>query len=634
MSIFKIESAKQTLSMDYPTQLITLDPDNEKKTKKYSFEDLANWKGKPLDFPLLAEYMHAIDTELFISCKAQRSLMELVRWVLSHEEVYIDYDTVAKAYFVPKSFRNYDLQTWQKFITTVIHGFRFRDTNELVFKAILTFAGRGAGKTDYLLWNYFFMLSDHNPVVIEYETTILGKTGKQVKKNFYNPIYNTLKFHERYSEDIKPVLSVTADMITNKKRQHTLSMTSMGSTSKAGEKTSCLVAEEIHSYISNQEFQKLINGVVKKEDGRIIIPTTVPSDDDRTISKGTPVFDHYMALSREFLENYRDYDIRNLPIFPFICEIEEVEEAYSIETLAKANPSFYGNPVLYKENIRKVEKYAIAYQEELKTGTFAYYIDKEIPAFIRENGNFVLEIDSEDRITSNSNIKNAFSKDYPAPKSKLKIPAIFVIDYSQKNDLCGTGALYKLDGNICFEHLSYISRQSKHLGNMSTDLLEHAESHGHLAYVDGEVILASDLLPHLKELSKRFNFIGFTRDRYSSPYVTETFLRAGYRPLSSKDYKHRKDILNSHSEVYPMLTELFAENKLILGKDDRLLEHFFRNVKVIEKSDDKIEFGKFNAKTLKTDGAMAFIEGLRFEALLTDINKIKVATEIKRRSVV
>ncbi|MHC5215874.1 terminase large subunit domain-containing protein [Enterococcus sp. LJL128] len=217
----------------------------------------------------------------------------------------------------------FELDEWETFIAPFIFLF-YKEDDEIVFDEFLITMGRGGGKNGFIstLANYFI-----SPLhgIDYYDVSIVANSEKQAKRSF-TECYRVIT--KKGNEDLAEEFEAYKSSITSRTTQSVFEYKTSNASSQDGGREGAVIYDEIHE-MENTEIVDVFSGGLGKVDcGRQFFIGT----------KGF-VREGYFDIKYRECEDVLNGLVPFRGTFPFICELDSIEEMDNPKIWAKANPA-------------------------------------------------------------------------------------------------------------------------------------------------------------------------------------------------------------------------------------------------------------------------------------------------------
>nr|WP_244943840.1 terminase TerL endonuclease subunit [Siminovitchia fortis] len=529
--------------------------------------------------PYIDEYMRMVEQGEIETCQEQKLLMKYVRSVLDRPDVIIHADDIEKSVEVPAKYFPFELFPWQKFLNALMFGVRY-DDGRLVWNKILMLLGRGAGKTGFMAYDSFYMLSGHHGVK-NYDIDVVATSEEQAERTFLD-VHEVLE-DEKQTEKLKKAFKWTKTKIQHKKTRSVMKFNTSNARTKDGKRNGCSIFDESHEYEDYKNINIYTSSQGKVEDSRAIYTTT-----DGYV-RGGPLDD----MKEEALMVLNG-EIKDSTFLPFICRLDSDEEVDDPSKWEKANPSYR-----YNKNLQIKMKQE--YQEmQLVPSKRMEFMTKRMN---RPQADVRREVATyEDRLAT----------DQPLPGNVKGIDAIGGVDFADVRDFCSVGLLFKSGGKRYWIQHTFIHHLALKLQDINPEIINLAKEKGLCTIIYNDKSIDPDRVVNwFLDKAKTFNIKKISMDTFRAAVLRPKLEVAGFEV----EIVRRGPI--THSKLAPLIDDMFI-NQTVVFHDDPLMRWFVGNVYVDEKGNGNKEYCKIDKEKRKTDGFFAFLHALNLDDLLKE----------------
>ena len=525
----------------------------------------------------------------------RRALMEkVVRPTLMREDVTFDRETYDKCIrFCEKNY--YPLFPFQKFLYAM--AFLYDQLDRPVFSKFVILMGRGNGKDGFAVPLANFL---QTPLygVKNYHVELVANSEDQIKDTFkvaYDMLYDNPKFNGLFT--------VTKELITNTATGSELRYNTSNAKTKDGKRPGVIVFNELHAYEGYDQINVFESALGKVKHGRIFIITT-----QGYVREGP--LDDTLDICGEILRTGEN----PLGWLPFLCRLDDKEEAEDREAWHKANPSLEFMPILAD----RVEK---DYLE-------AKRISSKWPEFMTKRM-CLPERSEEHAVTSWENILRACYRD-----TERKIPreapspapgqlCVIGIDYADVRDFASAGRLTRTeDGEFVWRQHTWICSESPYLSGIKFPV----GNAGLPGFEDFEitpepVIPIEAIVRWCEEQMQAFSVVKIVMDTYRWTLFKELFQAHGFS-IESKDNPHGtvrliRKVASITGIMAPTVEKLFSEGGVNFG-DSAIMRWYTNNTSLQVDKFGNHSYGKIEPIRRKNDGFMAFVAAMYCAELLEE----------------
>lgn len=539
-----------------------------------------------MEIPAVKNYIDAIESGIQpVSDEVDllvHKLLPMVYDMMDKQEVYLDLTMVQSIIAVPANAFPYGLYDWEAFLTIFIGGFRFADDHTLCYDEYFMYLARGAGKNGYMSWVIFCLISKINGIP-HYDVAVSASAERQAKTSFTD-IFNVLA----ETDPEQRVFRRTKTEIEHRETLSVFQFLSSNATTADGLRLGALYLDEIHAIDSYSMLNVLKSSLGKVPDARIFITTTDGyvrgSVLDTTKDQGRAVLNGELGI------NYPKDDIRHRRMLPFMCCINDIEEARKESGWYKANPSLRFNRQLlqqYRKEVIQIDSNA-----ELNIEFHVKRVN-----FPKQDNRFALATHDELANTKKDNLEN-----YVERYGNNEVYGC--VDYSETTDLtsCGMIAHDQLHDMYYYEHHSFIPYDSYSSGAINAKVLSAGQSSEKLTVVYTKIIDVENVVNYFINQAKKYYLNTIFIDQFKSTLLKPALEQAGFTvvvvPIK----------MVTETMIAPVIDKIFAQNRLFVGNDPLFTWAVGNLQKDITKNG--IRYMKIEPKSRKTDPASALITGL------------------------
>lgn len=532
----------------------------------------------------IEEYLEYVKAhQKWINKKRKLLIKNIVLPILERDDVFFDEKTYYNCIKYCEA-NYYPLFPYQKFVYAFV--FMYKD-NIPLFSNFFIMMGRGNGKDGFIVPLLNFM---QTPLygVKNYHIEIVANAEQQAKDTFkvaYD-VMNTQKFKGKFR--------VTKELITNIVTGSEMKYNTSNSGTKDGKRPGCLLLNEIHAYENYEQINVFESALGKVKHPREFIITTNGYVRDGPL-------DEMLTMVSEILTTGEN----ELGYFPFICELDNKEEADDEEAWHKANPSMEFMPILANQ-IKK------DYLEMKK-------MPSKKPEFFTKRLNLP-ERNEEETVTKWENILACCYEDIVAktprrtPDTRDKL-AILAIDYADVRDFASAGVLTEgeEDDYIWRQH-TWVCAESPFIESIKFPLYRIGqEEFEDFEVVNDPVISIQDIVNWCLQKMTEYQVVKITMDTYRYPLFKMAFEEAGIS-IESKDNPEGivrliRKIGSVCGIIAPEMESLFSERKINYGPS-AIMRWYTNNTSVATDKYGNKTFGKIEPKLRKNDGFMALVAGM------------------------
>ena len=524
------------------------------------------------------DYLKAYDQGLILLNKDRIALVEFVRnAVIVRDDIWFDDKQISNfVAFGEKWF--FPLEDWQKFLACFL--FLFYDNGSLVFDQHFWTLARGNGKNGFIsVISAYFLSPLHN--VTQYNGAIVANSELQAKTSF-EEIFNMIELNPdlKYSKTQNPqgAFKNSRSQILGVGTMSKLEYLTSNANTKDSFRHGFLIFDEVHQYENNDIINVLRSGLGKVQPDRTFYIST-----NGYIRDG--VYDQMLRQARDILETG---DIES-GLFPFLCMLDDKEEAEDETMWEKANPMFH----------KPMSEYAVGLFRKIQSDW------RNVQKGMGDKVEF---------LTKRMNISDVVLESSVASKEEVyatnrEIPditgmdCVAGLDYASMRDFAAIGLLFKKDEEFVWLSHSFIRKGFlDDVALAISSQIPQWEGQGLLTVIDEPSIPISKISEWLLMMEEKhnLNIITVVGDTYRAEYVREDLEMNGY----NVDIIRRGNAISA--SVAPQIEVLFAREQLIYG-DNPLMRWYTNNVYVGRDNFGNMIYQKKEEKRRKTDGFMAFV---------------------------
>ncbi|MEK4922381.1 terminase large subunit [Cytobacillus sp. FSL R5-0569] len=494
-------------------------------------------------------------------------------------------------YFDNKQIENYiefselwyfELDEWEKFITPFIFLFKKED-KELVFDEFVINMGRGGGKNGFIstLANYFI-----SPLhgIDFYDVSIVANSEKQAKRSFME-CFRVI--NKKENEDLQEEFEAYKSSITGLSTQSVFEYKSSNASSQDGGREGTVIYDEYHEMETSEIVDVFSGGIGKVDCGRQFFIGT-----KGFVREG--FFDVKYRECEDILNGLTEF----AGVFPYICELDDLEEMDNPDNWVKANPA------LQQPLNKRGKRLFNTMQKEYKKLS---HNPSGRSAFVTKRMNFI-EDNMENSVASYEEIMAT-----NRPFFKLDTKPIGSLDFGSVRDFATCGLLFKKGDEYAFKSFTYAikhfcdvhygySNTANEFGSEKKAPIKKWEKDGLMKVIDEPSLSPMHIVNWFVEMREEYGVDKIIADNYKLDIL---------RPLLEEEGFEVEEIRrpsNIHPLLAPRVEDGFANHKFIFG-DNPLMRWFTNNVYVKETQNGK-QFLKKEEVRRKTDGFQAFIHAL------------------------
>lgn len=530
--------------------------------------------------PFIDEYINMLENGEVPACKEQFQLFELIRNILKRDDIYIDTETVDNSVETPARYFPYALFPWQKFVNVFVFGLRWKTDNTLVFNRYLIYMGRGGGKNGFISWDTFFMTTKQHGID-NYHVNIVATSEEQARTSF-DDVHNVISDNEKR---LGKAFKKTLVKITNKATKSNIIYNTSNAKTKDGKRTGCVVFDEEHEYRDYSSIKVFKSSAGKIEDYREFHITT-----DGNV-RGGPL-DDLKEEARMVLNG--ELTIEQSTLFPFICRLDDPDEADNPDMWPKANPSLPYMPTLKREMMNEY------LQTKINSEVRIEFMTKRMNRPVEDVRRVVATY--EDILATNK----------PLPENLKGIDAIAGVDFADVRDFCSVGLYFKHENKKYWFQHTFVHHLALELQDINPDIIELGKQKGLITIIHNEKSINPERVVNwLVDQLKTFNVKKVAMDTYRAAILGPLLEEAGFKVETVR----RGRI--THAKLDPLIQDMFINQNIIFG-DDPVMRWFVGNVFKDEQGNGNMEYKKIEPEKRKTDGFFAFTHALNFDGELKE----------------
>jgi phage terminase large subunit-like protein len=533
--------------------------------------------------PRVLRYIEMVESGDVETCIEQKQLVAMVRQVFETEDIYTD-DKQLEQYLDYQKYFPYVLFEWEVFCFA-LHNCTYHANDQPRWPDLFILVGRGSGKNGYLAFEDFCLLTPANGIR-NYDIDICANAEEQAKTSF-NDIYNVLENSEHRTK-LSKHFYWNKEQIINLKTRSILKYRTNSPKSKDGMRSGKVDFDEVHEYEDYANIDVFTTGLGKKRHPRRTYITT-----NGNVRGG--VLDDYLAKSEEILKGA----LPDGGFLPFICKLDDKEEAHVVAKWPKANPSLPYFPDLLGQMLREYEDFK---RGNTITG-----------GFMTKRMNFP-EGNRDIEVTDWANIL-ATKRDIPDLTGRS---AVVGIDYAKVTDFA-SAVIHFRDGDMRYDigH-SWLCAQSADIPRMKCPWREWA-ARELLTVVDDVEINPDLIVEWIAEQGVKYNLVKLALDNFRYALLANSLKKIGF---DAKEFKNVKLVRPSDIMIVsPSIDSCFAKQLFIWG-DNPPMRWATNNTKMIRtginKDTGNMTYGKIESKSRKTDPFMAVVAAMTIENELGD----------------
>ena len=514
----------------------------------------------------IEEYLQLVEKEkLHKVCKEQKQMAQMIRKILTTEEVYIDEERVEK-YLSYQKYFSFNLFEWEVFLLVLMLCTFYKSDGLPRFNTLFCLVGRGSGKNALISYFAFCLLSPVNGIK-NYNIDIVANSEQQAQTSFFD-VYNVLT-EPKVKEKMKKNFKYNKEEIRNLKTNSVLKYKTSNAKSQDGLRPGAIIFDEVHQY----ENWKLID-VQRTGLGKIDHPRQF------FITTDGNVRDAVLDEMKEKAKNILDGDLEDSGFLPFICKLDKEEEVHDETNFYKANPSLVYRASLLKQ----IQNEYIDYK--LSPATNISFITKRMN----------IPKSAEDApITTWENIK---ATNQPIPYDELEgLSCTVGIDYATFADMVGASICIRKNCKYYIISHAWMCTNSKDLQKIKAPLKEW-EAMGHLTFVDDVENDVNLVMQWVQKQLEIYSFEHIAIDNYRL-----SLIKKGLENINIDYYDKDETTLVRPSDIMkivPYIDSLFNQEKIVVG-DNPLMRWSINNTCLEPKQNGNFVYGKIDPFRRKND---------------------------------
>ena len=514
----------------------------------------------------IEEYLQLVEKEkLHKVCKEQKQMAQMIRKILTTEEVYIDEERVEK-YLSYQKYFSFNLFEWEVFLLVLMLCTFYKSDGLPRFNTLFCLVGRGSGKNALISYFAFCLLSPVNGIK-NYNIDIVANSEQQAQTSFFD-VYNVLT-EPKVKEKMKKNFKYNKEEIRNLKTNSVLKYKTSNAKSQDGLRPGAIIFDEVHQY----ENWKLID-VQRTGLGKIDHPRQFFITTDGNIR------DAVLDEMKEKAKNILNGDLEDSGFLPFICKLDKEEEVHDETNFYKANPS-----LIYRASLLKqIQNEYIDYK--LSPATNISFITKRMN----------IPKSAEDApITTWENIK---ATNQPIPYDELEgLSCTVGIDYATFADMVGASICIRKNCKYYIISHAWMCTNSKDLQKIKAPLKEW-EAMGHLTFVDDVENDVNLVMQWIQKQLEKYSFEHIAIDNYRL-----SLIKKGLENINIDYYDKDETTLVRPSDIMkivPYIDSLFNQEKIVVG-DNPLMRWSINNTCLEPKQNGNFVYGKIDPFIRKND---------------------------------
>ncbi|EMF0045314.1 terminase TerL endonuclease subunit [Enterococcus hirae] len=520
--------------------------------------------------------------ELVLNNKRVQLLELIEKEILPRDDIFYFDEEQINNYIEFSQAWYFELDEWEKFISAFIFLFYIED-NEVVFDEFVINMGRGGGKNGFIstLANYF-VSSLHG--IDYYDVSIVANSEKQAKRSFQE-CFRVI--HKKGNEDLKEEFEAYKSSLTGLETQSVFEYKTSNASSQDGGREGAVIYDEYHEMENTDIVDVFSGGLGKVDHGRQFFIGT----------KGF-VREGYFDIKYRECEDVLNGLTEFKGIFPYICELDAIEEMDDPDFWPKSNPAL--QPPLNKRGKRLFNEIMKKYKKLANEPSGR-------AAFVTKRMNFI-EDNMENSVATKEEIMAT-----NRPFFDLNSVPIGSFDFGSVRDFTTCGLLFKKKEEYAFKSFTYALKQfcdvhygySNSMNLVGTEKrapIKKWEQDGLMKVVDEPSLSPMHVVNFFLEARKKYGVRKIVADNFKLDVIRPLLEEEGFEVIAIKNPR------GIHPLLAPRVEDGFANHRFIFG-DNPLMRWFTNNVYVKETQNGK-QFLKKEEIKRKTDGFQAFVYSL------------------------
>lgn len=525
--------------------------------------------------------------ELLLNEKRIQLIKHLEEKVLTRDDLYFDeeqinnYIAFSEKWFFP-------LDDWEKFVGAFVFLYD-KENDEVFYSEFFATMGRGAGKNGFAsTLAAYFISSLHG--VDGYDVSIVANSEKQAKISF-NECFKVVNknsnqvLNSRYGGEFEAWKSKITGLAT----QSIFEYKTSNASSQDGGREGCVIYDEIHEMLDSKIVDVFSGGLGKVQNGRQFFIGT-----NGYIRNG--YYDTKYNESVKVLNGSTGVG----GLFPFICELDSVDELNDSDMWEKANPAFE------KPLNKRGKMLMLTVKKDYKK--LATEPSGRV-AFMTKRMNLP-EVDLETAVATEDEI---MATNRPFFNLEGKTP-IGSLDFGSVRDFASCGLLFRQDDeyafmnhsfaikHFCDVHYGYSHTSSSQDGTEEKAPIKKWEQMGLMTVVDEPSLNPMHIVDWFVQMRSEYGVQKIVADNFKLDILRPLLEAEGF------EVEMIRRPLSIHPLLAPRIEDGFANKKFIFG-DNPLMRWYTRNIFVKNTSVGK-QFLKVEEVKRKTDGFQSFVHAL------------------------
>jgi phage terminase large subunit-like protein len=541
--------------------------------------------------PHVLRWIQMVENNEIETCEDQKLLVAYVRKCFETEDIYTDDDLLSKYIRLTEYFPFERLFEWEAFCIALHLCTFWRSDDRPRWPDLLLLIGRGAGKDGFIAVESLCLASPYSNLP-RYDVDICANAEEQAMR----PVNDLLEIMEdtRYTTKLKRHFYWTKEKIVGIRTKATIKGRTNNPKSKDGMRSGIVVFNEIHQYQNYANIKVFVTSLGKKKHPRRLYATTNGEVRDGPL-------DDLLARSEQILKG----GIGDNGLLPFICRLDDKEEAKDKTKWVKANPSIPYLPDLREEIEKEFADWLL--RPEANTD----FMTKRMN--LPQNAVDVAVTAWENIAATNRPIPDLAGK-----------PCVAGIDYATVTDLVSANLHFR-EGDTRYDiNHSWLCLKSKDLHRLKIPWREWAQA-GHITLIDDVEVHPDIVCEWLLKQGQRYNILKLALDNYRYTLMTKSLRGIGFDANEAKNVKLVRP--SDVTAIVPVIDSVFAKQCFVWG-DNPVLRWATNNAKLVPWGRNvggnigNYLYGKIEPKSRKTDPFMALVQAMTIETELeTGVSK-------------
>lgn len=525
--------------------------------------------------PFISNWMRKVEQSLIPSCNEQKLLMKFIRPILDSPDVEFREEHVEESVEMLRRHFPFEMHDYQLFRFAIFYGLYEKGTDFPIFNENFNLWGRGTGKNGTASMDSFYLVSEYNGIK-NYDVNFVATSEDQAKTS-PDEVRELLESNEAF---YKQVFYWNKVDIYNKQTRSKIKYLTANAKTKDGGRPGAVIFDEVHQYENYDIINVLTGGLGKVDKPRTIYLTTDGMVRDSVI-------DDLKEKSIRILEGKEPHN----GFFPFIFKMDNIQEFGKPELFTKAIPRLEYNETLKRQVMK--EYHDALYNEDKKE---AFILKRLDLAYANKNKT----------VAKWEDIMTACKTPFP---DLIGQECVGSVDFAELRDFCSVGLTFKQNGKHIFTEHTFIHEDSLKANKYDIDINQLVRD-GYVTVVTGVPVIPTDLIADwFYEKSSEYYIKIVYADRFKFLALRDSFEKIGL------ELKGVPNGTISHNQLAPIITDMFANENVILD-DNKLMRWYFWNVKVVTDKKGNKSYEKIEPIKRKTDGFFSFLHGL----IATELN--------------